>query len=112
METEPKDMNWLALGLQERYKAFKNEFVGAIGLDAEFLATQEEPVPLKILELANKLYEIEKLCMNIDPERVLLTRHVSCACEQCEKVINIKNYMKTQEQKNDGQKNNPNKRET
>ena len=61
--------------LKNRYEALKYEFLNTIAGNEDFLRMQEVPVPLKVLELANQLYEIEKLRMILDPERVLLTRH-------------------------------------
>ena len=61
--------------LKNRYEALKYEFVNTIAGNEDFIGINEVPVPLKVLELANQLYEIEKLRMILDPERVLLTRH-------------------------------------
>ena len=80
MEIEQREVDQLAVDdyqsdLKNRYEAVKYEFVDTIAGNDEFLCMNEVPVPLKVLELANQLYEIEKLRMILDPERVLLTRH-------------------------------------
>jgi hypothetical protein len=80
MEIEQREVDQLAVDdyeseLKNRYEALKYEFVNTIAGNEAFIGINEVPVPLKVLELANQLYEIEKLRMILDPERVLLTRH-------------------------------------